>query len=256
MKQSPTTFELAQLAAQAAPANARPKDAVRRAMDLWHEAEEEIKEHGNRVDFLRRLFWTPNGKEIPIFTDTPKNWQARLKAYPGEERDVERAMWNQEFPAERVEKKLFPDKNIAVETKHLFTLALARVCINHDLEGPLVSGQGRLEYIESENGVFIDPIAGFPIHPKNRARAENHHRTICRGYGEMLIPRKEVDFVNNIQALLSKPKLNANLVRWAVEVRQKQVSATKPRNIPQSIKTSSDKTDHDDNIQVKKPYQQ
>ena len=34
IKEEPTTFQLAQLAAQAAPPNTRPKDAVRRAMAL------------------------------------------------------------------------------------------------------------------------------------------------------------------------------------------------------------------------------
>ncbi|MEI7808614.1 MAG: hypothetical protein WCJ07_09045, partial [Verrucomicrobiota bacterium] len=174
----------------------------------------------------------------------------------GEERDVERAMWNQEFPAERVEKKLYPDNNIDPGTKHILTLALAKVCINHDMEGPLVSGQGRLEYFQSVDGCFIDAPEGFPIHPKNRELAGNHFKTICRGHGKNLTPKKEVDFVNTIQALLSKPKLNANLVRWAVEVRQKQVSLTKPRNIPESTKTAGKKSDRDDSIQVKKPYRQ
>lgn len=39
MKEKPTTFQLAQLAAQAAAPNTRAKDAVRRAMELWDEAE-------------------------------------------------------------------------------------------------------------------------------------------------------------------------------------------------------------------------
>lgn len=251
MKKNPTTFQLAHLAALAPPLS-KPRDAVKRAWELWKEAELEVIEHDNRTEFLRRLFWTPNGKDIPIFTDTPKEWQARIKAYPGEERDVERAMWDQEFPAEKVEKKLYPDNNIDPGTKHILTLALAKVCINHDMEGPLVSGQGRLNYTKSGNGSLIDPIKGFPIHPTNLELSNNYYRS----FGKKLIPAIEVDFVNKIQALLSKPKLYAHLVRWAVEVRQKQVSLTKPRNIPESTKTAVKKSDRDDSIQVKKTYRQ
>ena len=84
MEEKPTTFGLAQLAAQAAAPNARPKDAVHRAMALWSEAEQEIAEHENRAEYLRSLFRTKDGKEIPIFTDTPEDWRARLAGYPGD----------------------------------------------------------------------------------------------------------------------------------------------------------------------------
>ena len=72
MNQKPTTFELAQLAAQAAPPNARQKDAVRRALELWQEAEVGIAECENRAEYLRGLFQSVDGKNIPIFTDPPK----------------------------------------------------------------------------------------------------------------------------------------------------------------------------------------
>ena len=83
MKEKPTTFELAQLAAQAAAPNARPKDAVHRAMALWREAEQEIAEHENRAEYLRSLFRTKDGKEIPIFTDTRKTGGPGLPVIPG-----------------------------------------------------------------------------------------------------------------------------------------------------------------------------
>jgi hypothetical protein len=135
MKQKPTTFELAQLAAQAAPPNARPKDAVRRAMELWQEAEVEIAECENRAG-IRSLFQSANGRDIPIFTDSPKDWVERLKAYPGDQRDVERALWDKTFPAETVERRLFKDKTLTKTQRHRFLLGLARACIRFNLEGP------------------------------------------------------------------------------------------------------------------------
>ena len=219
---------MAHLAALAPPLS-RPKHAVKRAWEIWKEAELEIIEHDNRVAYLRSLFWSPNRKYIPIFTDTPEEWQARFKDYPGEESDVERAMWNKEFAVEEVKKQFYRDNNINRDTQQKLFLGLAKAAIHYDMAGPLVSGQRRLEYLQSVDGCFIDPPEGFPIHPKNRELAKNHFNTICRGHGKILTPKKEVDFVNTIQALLSKPKLNANLVRWAVEVRQKQVSENKSR---------------------------
>ena len=219
-------------------------------MDLWHEAEEEIKEHDNRIEYLRSLFWTPNGRDIPIFTDTPEDWQARLKAYPGDERDIKNALWDKEFPAEAVEKQLFRDKKLKRDTRHGFFLKLAKVCIIHDMEGPLVPHAGQLNYLEG--GEFIDPQPGFPIHPVNLERAEKNYS----GFGKKRIPATEVHFVEQMQALLSKPKLNAYLVRWAVEVRQKQLAAAKSRVVPESIQTQSNQSGHDENIQVKKTFHQ
>jgi hypothetical protein len=250
MKEEPTIFQLAQLAAQAGPAPMKPKDAVKRAMALWSEAEAEIAENDNRIEYLRNLFWTPNGKDIPIFTDTPKDWQARLKAYPGDERDVKNVLWEKEVPAEVVEKQLFRDKKLSRDTRHTFFLALAKLCIIHDMEGPPVPYAGQLNYLEA--GEFIAPQPGFPIHPKNLERAEKNYK----GVGKMLIPATEVRFVEKIQAMLSKPKLYAYLVRWAVEVRQKQLAAAMSRVIPESIQTPRDRSDHDENIQVKSTYRQ
>lgn len=250
MKEEPTIFQLAQLAAQAGPAPMKPKDAVKRAMALWSEAEAEIAEHDNRIEYLRNLFWTPNGKDIPIFTDAPKDWQARLKAYPGDERDVKNALWDKEFPAEAVEKQLFRDKKLSRDTRHTFFLALAKLCIIQDVEGPPVPYAGQLNYLEA--GEFIAPQPGFPIHPKNLERAEKNYK----GVGKMLIPANEVRFVEKIQAMLSKPKLYAYLVRWAVEVRQKQLAASMSRVIPESIQTPRDKSNLDENIQVKRTYRQ
>ena len=253
MKEKPTTYQLAQLASMAAPP-IKVKDAVKRAWEIWREAEIEIAEHDERIDFLHRLFWTPNGQNVPIFTDSPKDWQARIQSYTGDQCDVERAMWNQEFPAERVEKKLYSDNNIKVENKHSFTLALAKVCIINDLEGPLVSGQGHLDYIASVNGHFIDSIPGFPIHPIYLKNAENYFETVSKSRGNKLMSKKEWDFVNIIQNLLSQPKLNAHLVRWAVEVRQKQISLSEPNKV--KLNDFSKKSNQSDSIQVKKPYRQ
>jgi hypothetical protein len=136
MNERPTIFQLAQLAAQAGPPPAKAKDAVKRAWALWSEAEVEIAEHEKRVEYLRNLFWTHNGQGIPIFTDTPDDWHARLKGYPGDERDVDRALWSQEFPAEVVEKQLFKDKNLTRSSRHALFLGLAKACILFNMEGP------------------------------------------------------------------------------------------------------------------------
>lgn len=250
MKEKPTTFQLAQLAAQAASSTTRPKDAVRRAWDLWKEAEMEIAEHDNRVAYLRSLFSTPNGKDIPIFTDSPEDWRARLEAYPGDPGDVARAMWQPEFPNEEVQRQLFRDKTLGRDTRRTLFLGLARLCILYDMEGPSIPHAKRLEYLGSGN--FVDPTPGFPIHPKNLEMAKANYR----GAGKMQIPAKEVDFMKTAVALLSKPKLYAHLVRWAGEIRQKQLALAKTRVIPESVRVRHDPSAQEDSIQYRRTYRQ
>ncbi len=250
MEQSPTTFELAQLAAQAAPPNTRPKDAIRRAMALWHEAEVEIAEHEKRVEYLRCLFGTPDGKESPLFTDTPEEWAARIKGYPGDEGDVSTALWNKEYPTEEIEKRLFKDKAMARDTRRRLFLGLVRASILCDMAGPLIPNTKTIDYLET--GSFIQPLTGFPIHPKNVELAKENHR----GHGPVEIPANEVYFVKQIEGVLCKPTLNAHQVRWAVEVRQKQLAKARSRTIPQSLRTRRLDRDPDENIQVKRPHRQ
>lgn len=54
--------------------------------------------------------------------------------------------------------------------------------------------------------------------------------------------------------MLSAPKLNAFLVRWAVEVRQKQLAQAKSRVVPQSVRDPQRERDADENIQFKRPH--
>jgi hypothetical protein len=248
MKEKPTTFQLAQLAAQASTPVTLPKDAVRRAMALWGEAEAEIAEHDNRAEFLRNLFWAPNKKDVPIFTDTPEEWSERIKAYPGDERDVERALWEERFPNEEVQKQLFKDKTLGRDTRRTLFLGLARASIRFEVQGPPVPHAGRLEYLEG--GGFTEPEPGFPIHPKNLELAKLNHQ----GAGEMLVPATEVRFVKQAEAMLSRPKLYGYLVRWAVEVRQKQLAVARTRDIPESVRTQRDDGDGEANIQFKPKY--
>jgi len=187
---------------------------VRRAMELWQEAEAEIAEGENRAEYLRGLFQAVDGKAVPIFTDSPRDWAARLKAYPGDERDVERALWSKAFPAELVEKRLFKDKSLTKAQRHRFLLGLARACIRFGMEGPRIATKGRPEYL---GGQLIPEQEGFPIHPENLQIAE---KSQPHG-GKRLIPSREVEFVRQVEALLSEPSLYAHLVRWAVEVRQR-----------------------------------
>lgn len=250
MKEKPTTFQLAHLAAQAAPPNTRAKDAVKRALELWSEAESGLAEYENRRAFLHGLFHAPRREEIPIFADSPEDWRERLKAYPGDERDVERALWDTMFPAEVVAKELFRDRTLSKETRRKLLVGLGRQCIRFDMEGPLVAYKGRLEYLGG--GEFIAPEAGFPIHPKNLELARSNYR----GVGEMMIPAREVWFLKEVEAMLSQPNLCARLVRWAVEVRQKHLAESKARLIPESLRRRRHGRDRDESIQFRRTFRQ
>jgi hypothetical protein len=135
-------------------------------------------------------------------------------------------------------------------------LALAKASIHHDMEGPAVAYAGRLKYLGTVGGEFGDPQEGYPIHPKNQEYALEHHRKICRGYGKMLIPMIEVRYVDKVRELLSQPKLTAQLVRWAVEVRQKQLAISKTRVIPPGVQRKFEDDEHDEGIQVKRKHTQ
>jgi hypothetical protein len=250
MKGKPTTFELAQLAAQAAPPNARPKEAVRRAWALWHEAEAELAEHENRAEYLRGLFRTHDGKDIPLFTDSPGAWQARLKAYPGDPGDVDKALWDQDFASEEVQRQLFKDKTLSRDTRRGLFLGLVKAAILFELPGPPIAYRKAVDYLAT--GEFVEPQEGFPIHPKNLERAEENYG----GCGKMLIPANEVRFVEQVRTLLSAPRLYAHLVRWAVEVRQRQLAIAKKRLVPGSLRYRRDEPDAGENIQFKRKHRQ
>ena len=255
MKGKPSVFKLAHLAASV-PLPTRPKEAVKRALEIWKESQSEIDDHANRAEFLRSLFWAPNKKNIPIFNDSPEDWAARIKAYPGDQRDVSRALWDHEFSNEDVQKQLYKDKALSRETRNKLFLALAKASIHHDMEGPAVAYAGRLKYLGTVGVEFGDPQEGYPIHPKNQEYALEHHRKICRGYGKMLIPMIEVRYVDKVKELLSQPKLTAQLVRWAVEVRQKQLAISKTRVIPPGVRRKFADDEHDEGIQVKRKHTQ
>jgi hypothetical protein len=103
-----------------------------------------------------------------------------------------------------------------------------------------------------EGGPFIAPEDGFPIHPKNlqRARSEGPR------WGPGWIPGREVWFVKEVEVLLSQPVLCGQLVRWAVEVRQRQLKESKGRDIPQSLRHQKGEGDRDENIQFKKTFRE
>jgi len=248
MKKSPTTFELAQVAALAAPPNTRPKDAIRRAMELWQEAEVELAEHQNRVDYLRCLFGGKGGGDGPLFTDTPEEWAARIKGYPGDERDVRKALREKLFSTADIEKRLYRDKSLSRDTRHRLFLGLVRASIRFEMAGPPILDTATIDYLQP--GGFLPPQAGFPIHPKNVELAKANHR----GFGPVEIPANEVRFVEQIEGVLSQPTLNAHQVRWAVEVRQKLLVLAKSRDIPQSLQKRSKEREKDENIQFKPPH--
>jgi hypothetical protein len=250
MKEKPTTFELAQLAAQAAPPNTRPKDAVRRAMALWKEAETELAEHERRAEYLRCLLGPGDAKEAPLFDDTPEEWAARIKGYPGDEADVLKALWDRQYPTEQVAKWLFKDKTLTRDTRRKLLLGLIRVSILNDLPGPRIANTRTIDYLEA--GGFLPPQPGYPIHRTNVERARERHR----GRGPMEIPANEVYFVKQVEGVLAQPSLNAHQVRWAVEARQKQLALAKSREIPQSQKSQQPERDKDENIQVKRPHRE
>ena len=255
MKGKPSTFKLAHLASLI-PLPIRPKDAVKRAWEIWKESQSEIDNHEKRAEFLRSLFWTPNGKNIPIFTDSPEDWAARIKAYPGHQRDVERAMWEERFENKEVQKQLFKDKTLSNDLRRKLFLGLARASIIHDVEGPPVAYAGKLEYLGSEFCEYTELREGFPIHPKNMELAEKNYRVRNKGYGKIEIPLKEVLFMEKAVALLSAPKLYGYVVRWAVEVRQKQLAISKTRVIPPGVQKKFEDDEHDEGIQVKRKHTQ
>ena len=55
---------------------------------------------------------------------------------------------------------------------------------------------------------------------------------------------------------MSQPKLYGHLVRWAVEVRQKQLAESRARVIPESLKNQDDEGGQEENIQFKRTFRQ
>ena len=58
------------------------------------------------------------------------------------------------------------------------------------------------------------------------------------------------------EEMLSQPTWYAHLVRWAVEVRQKQLAESRARVIPESLKNRDDEGGQEENIQFKRTFRQ
>lgn len=128
MKKPPTTTELAQLAAQMRPEKGAEREAIKRAMILWAEADREIEQVQGRAEYLTAI-------HNAIYTDTPKEWKARLDGYPGDRSDIDKALMRRE-PADKVRRKLFKDKNLKKETLRKLLAGLVKYAKNHDMRPP------------------------------------------------------------------------------------------------------------------------
>jgi hypothetical protein len=98
---------------------------------------------------------------------------------------------------------------------------------------------------------LIPDQEGFPIHPQNLEITENSPRE----RGTRQIPAVEVEFVRQVEALLSNSTLYAHLVRWAVEVRQRGLREAKKRVIP-SLRGRREDDGEDFSIQLKPKFRQ
>lgn len=219
-------------------------------MELWQAAEMELAEHEKRAEYLRCLLGEGDGQDGPLFNDTPEEWEARIRGYPGDEADVMNALWRKQYPTDQVAKWLFKDRTHTQQARRKLLLGLIRVSIVHNMPGPRIANTKTINYLDGSE--FLTPQPGFPIHRKNVERAKER----SEGREGKGIPANEVYFVKQVEGVLSQPALNAYQVRWAVEVRQMQLAAAKSRVMPQSQKRQGEQRDKDDSIQVKRPYRE
>jgi hypothetical protein len=200
--EKPTPLELAQLAAQLHPKTGAERESIKQAMTLWTEAERELDQVQHRADYLRELVavsYPATPEVVPvIYSATPEDWKIRIEKYPGDRADIDRELLKC-VPADKVHQALFRDKNIKKETRRTLFVGL-------------------LKFAQKQN---MAP-------PPRRTPKE------VEAYLE------ETDWSDGLQIDthdgLGGDELMLRIVRWAAEVRQRQIAANNTRIMPQSLK--------------------
>jgi hypothetical protein len=227
--EKPTTLELAQLAAQLRPEKGCERESVKQAITLWTEAERELEQVQQRAEYLRDLV-------AVIYTAAPDEWQARIKGYPGEAADIDKELLKR-VPASKVHQTLFRDKRDSKQTRKTLFVGLMTYAQKHGMTPPpriSRSTDGRVK-MNLESG---SPNFGGYQMPKIWEVVHKDYRW----------PTEE-NQLGGMRQALGADELSLHGVRWAVEVRQRQIAANKTRVIPASL---TEKPQQDmDSIQYK-----
>lgn len=149
-----------------------------------------------------------------ICSATPEDWEIRIEEYPGDRPDIDRELLKR-VPADKVHQKLFRDKNIKKETRKTLFVGLLKYAQKHNMSPP----------------------------PRRTLK-------------EVKAYLEETDWSDGLQIDLQDglagDELELRIVRWAVEVRQRQIAANNTRIMPQSLKQKREQPG--DSIQFKPKY--
>lgn len=211
--EKPTTLELAQLAAQLHPQTGAERESIKQAMTLWAEAERELDQVQHRADYLRDLVTV-------IYTATPEEWQQRLDAFPGDRSDIDRELLRR-VPAEKVHQTLFRNKKDSKQARKTLFVGLIKFAQSHEMEPPpSVHTVGK-------------PVEANESSPYYNSRRLKTWDVVAK---EKVWPKVQIQ-IDWMRQRLGANELTLHVVRWAVEVRQRQIAENKTRTVPQSLKT-------------------
>ena len=176
-----------------------------------------------------------------IYTATPSDWQQRINECPGDRSDIDRELLRR-VSANDVHKTLFRDKNITKETRKKMFSGLVKFAHSHDMAPPPTILKTATIVNASEN---YENTPYAVVRPKYKIRD-----VVAEGIVEW--PKDEAGLASIRQRFEQADDLTLHTVRWAVEVRQRQVAEHKTRIIPQSLKDK--RAQADDSIQFKRKY--
>jgi hypothetical protein len=199
--EKPTALELAKLAAILKPEIGKERESIRQAMTLLAMSELELKQVNDRADYLDDLI-----KEI--YKADSDDWQLRIKEYPGDKYDVHQRL-SQLVSTDAVRKSIYKDKNIGAESRKKFFTALVDYAFKRQIDPP--PSRNRRDWPKEDF-----PMKGWEKHPSFGVQTKN----------AIAMYRED----------LSGDKVNLATARWAFEVRKLQLSESRRRIIPASLR--------------------
>ena len=235
VKMKPTIFKLAIIAAQLKMDTGESRDAsrlaIKQAMQLWGDAERELEQVELRAEYLREI-------ASSVFKDSIEEWGERLKGYPGEQSDIDSELLRR-IDADEARKHLFKDKRLTKQQRRLLFGTLVTYANKHSLIPPPTVIKMARE---------LKPDTALPYYDAFQTRFEAYD-VVAKNKCWSKDP-KELDRAKKIFEECSDMSLHT--ARWAWEVRQRQISESKTRTVPNSLKGK--RVQDRDSIQLKRKF--
>jgi hypothetical protein len=227
MKTEITAFEVAQLAVRLGSEtiwkeHVDPNPAIHRAMVILRAAEHALEEEQVHKQQLTEL-------RAGVLFMSKDEWDRRIAEFTGDKHALDHMLAGS-IRSELVYKALYKDKKLTSRERKNRFLTLLYFAKDNEMRPPPACNTPEFPVAR--------PIPeGLPENTRLKLEAARE------GYNEIM---------EGLKSSLAAEQLRINTIRWAVEVRERQLAESKSRIIPESLKQK--RQQDGDSIQFKRKY--